>query len=382
MSDIDLLLSVPTFMDLVEQYPSFSNPLPFTQLFMQGGSEQVDGDRIIFEKIQNDRRLAAVRGQESQGYRATAPDRKIVEQGLIHAAESEIIHPKELFLRAGPGSFMRSNAGNVVVRAVKRIMSRLLRTREYVASQLLTAGTVTLSNANTAFPAGANTVVNTVTIDGNLQTLAASAKWSTPSTLMLSGDLAAVNQLPKMIQTLEDNGFEASRFITNRQVVAGVSGNLEAQTWLVNNGGLTIDSIKGALRAGATRQGEPGRRDPWTPHTYSGLGDVPEWLVWDHHYTNRSNAVTRYIGSGIGVLLPDDLTDVLGFAEGPVFVPNGQQVIGDASQAADLFAVRNGIQLYAYRTVDDTGNIVIVGRDTFVPFVRNELGVLNLTNLA
>lgn len=382
MSELDLLLSVPSFLDLVEQYPSFTEPLPFTQLFMRGGLETADGDRIIYERITNDRRLAAVRGPEAQAYVATEPNTVVIDQGLICTAEKEILHPKRLFLRAGHGTFLRSNAQDVIVRAVKRITSRLLRTREYVCATLLAAGTVSLNPSNTAFPATANTVVNTVSIAGSLQTLAATAKWNVASTLMLSGDPATVNQLPKMAQTLEDNGFEPGMLIVNRGVAAGVSGNLEAQTWLVNNGGQTIDMVRAMSRVNASRQGQPGRRDPWEPHAFSGLGDIPTWLVWDHHYLNRSSAVTRYLGTGIGILLPSDLDGVLGFAEGPVFVPQGQQVIGDAEQAASLFAVRQGIQLYAYRTVDDTGNIIIVGRDTFVPMVRNNLGILNLTNLA
>lgn len=375
MSDLDLLLSVPTMMELVEQFPSFTDPLPFTRLFQMGGTEQADGDRIIYEKITNDRRLAAVRGHESEAFSATAPNRKLIEQGFVHCAEKEIIHPKELFLRAGPGTFMRSNAQDVVVRAVQRIVSRLLRTREYICATLLNSGTVTLSSANTAFPTGGITVNNTVNIDGSLQTVAAPAAWDVASTKMLS----ASGQIQTFHRTLEQNGFNAGRLIINRDVAAAVTGNLEAQTWLTTNGGVTIDTIRRALQA-VGRQGEGA--EPFTPSVLSGLGAIGEWNIWDHGYVNRSSVFTRYLSDGVGVLLPDDLTNVLGFAEGPVFVPNTQQVIGDADRASDLFAVKRGIQLYAYRTVDDTGNIVIVGRDTFVPFVRNELGVLNLTNLS
>jgi hypothetical protein len=379
MSDLDLLLSVPQLLKLVEQFPSFTEPLPFTKLFMMGGLEQGDGDRLIFEKIRNDRRLGGVRGPESEAFSATAPNRKVIEQGFIHSAEKEIIHPKELFLRAGPGTFMRANAENVVVRAVQRITSRLLRNREYVCARLLqnTAG-VTLSAANTDFPTGSITINNTVTIDGGLQTLAATAPWSVATTKMLSG---GPNQLPNFHRTLESNGFEAFRLIVNRAVAAAISGNLEAQTWLTTLGGVTIETIQRALQARG-RQGEPGYIDPFAPNVFSGLGGIPNWHTWDHGFENGAATFTRYLADGIGILLPQDLTGVLGFGEGPVFVPSSQQVIGDASQAAELFMVRRGIQLYAYRTVDDTGNLVIVGRDTFVPIVRNELGILSLSNLA
>jgi len=379
MSDLDLLLSVPTLTELVEQFPSFTDPLPYTKLFQQGGMEQADGDRIVFEKLQNDRRLGAVRGHESEAYSATAPNRKMVEQGLIHAAEKEIIHPKELFLRAGPGTFMRANAENVIVRAVRRIVSRLLRTREYVCSQLMlnTAG-ASLANSNTAFDAGAVTVANTVTIDGGLQTIAAGAAWDVAATKMLSAE----NQLLAFLRKYEENGFEAGTFIINRELAAAISGNTEAQTWLVNNGGVTIETIQRALISGATRQGEAGMRDPFVGSVFSGLGGIPDWYVWDHGFVNRAGTFTRYHTDGLGVMLPEDLSGVLGFAEGPVFVPSSNQVIGDAEQAADLFAMRRGIQVYAYRTVDDTGNIVIVGRDTFAPLVRNELGILNVTGLS
>lgn len=375
MADLDLLLSVPVLAGAIEQYPSLTKPLPFTRLFEMGGKSSYDGDRYIFKKITNDRRLGAVRGPESEAFTATRPNEKVVEQGFIHTAEKEVIHPKELFLRSGPGELMRSNADDVVARAADRIISRLMRTREYVSSQLLTNSSgVALNKTNTAFLQKANSVVNTMTIDGSLQTLAMSAPWNTDSTKLFSD--ASNNQIPALHRTLEANGHQAFRIIISRAVAAAISGNIEAQLWLTTNGGMTIDTIRRSLEAiGRQGQGE----DVFVPSVLSGLGGIPAWNVWDHGYTNRSGTFTRYLGDTVAVVVPEDLTDVLEFVEGPVFTPNLQQVIGDAKQAADLFSVRRGITLYAYRTVDDVGSIVIVGRDSFLPVVRNELGVLTAT---
>ena len=90
--------------------------------------------------------------------------------------------------------------------------------------------------------------------------------------------------------------------------------------------------------------------------------------------------MTRYLDDGKGILLPNELDEVLGFAEGIVFIPNEQNVIGDAEQARELISVRNGIQVYAYRP-EGTTSVVIVGLDSFLPYIKNELGILLITGL-
>lgn len=377
MSELDLLLSVPKLLDLVEQFPSISEDLPFTKLFQAGEKQTTDGDLVIFEKVQNDRRLAAIRGPSAEAFSATEPDSVVIKQGMVHSAEKEILTPERLFLRAGKGVFLRSNADGIVVRAVQRIISRLLRTREYVCSQLLqnTAG-VAIAPGSAAWVTGANTVTNTVSIQGGLTTSAAGAQWDVATTKMLS----AANQLLQFKRAMEGNGHRPYYFLMNQDLEAAITGNLEAQTWLTANGVTTLDAIRRALETGPRVQGAGD--NPFEPNAFSGLGGIKSWHTWDHHYTNGAGTVTRYLADGIGIMLPKELDSVLGFAEGPVFIPNTQQVIGNAEQAADLFAVRPGIQVYAYRNVNDTGAITIIGRDTFVPYVKDELGILNITGLS
>ena len=380
MSELDLLLSVPTLLELVEQFPSFTDPLPFTRLFSMGESQDLDGDLVIYEKIQNDRRLAAVRGHSAEPFAASEPDSILVKQGTIQSAEKETITAERLFLRGGGGVLLKSNADQVVVRAVRRIISRLLRTREYVAATLLqSAAGVALTSANTAFVANAITVTNTVNIQGGLQTVAAPTTWDIATTKMLS----AAGQLLTFKRTMENNGFRPARFIMNQRTEAAIVGNLEAQTWLTANGASTMTIINRALETGPRIQGNASsanRDDAFEANAFSGLGGVRNWHTWDHHYTNGAAAVTRYLADGIGIMLPEELDEVLGFAEGIVFIPSDEPVIGDAEQAAELFSARNGINVYAYRP-EGTTSVVIVGVDSFLPYVKNELGVLNITGL-
>lgn len=380
MSELDLLLSVPTLLEMVEQFPSFTDPLPFTKLFKSGDEQDLDGDTVIYEKVTNDRRLAAVRGHSSEPYEATEPTSTVVKEGVIYAQEKETITAERLFLRAGKGTFLRSNARQVIIKAIGRITSRLLRTREYVCSALLQlTGGVQLTPSNTAFVANAVTVVNTVNIQGGLQNVAAGQAWDIASAKMMSG----ANQLLAMKRTMEGNGFRPYYFLMTQLLEAAVIGNLEAQQWFTANGITTIEAIRRSLETGPRVQGSnsANRDDAFEPNAFSGIGGVRSWHTWDHHYTNRTGAVTRYLTDGNGIMLPKELDEVLGFAEGLTFLPSEDgPIVGDPAQAEDLFNLTNGIGLYAYRP-EGTTSIVVVGVDSFLPFVKNENGALLVTGL-
>ena len=93
MSQLDLLLSVPHLAELVKQRTPMSAPGPFTQLFRQGGIEMADGDRVLYEKRRYDRKLAAVRTVDGESFSRAMPNRKMVEQGLIHFTTKRILFP-------------------------------------------------------------------------------------------------------------------------------------------------------------------------------------------------------------------------------------------------------------------------------------------------
>jgi len=376
MADLDTLLSVPYLAELVKQRTPMSSPGPFTQLFRMGGVDEVDGDRVLYEKRRYDRKLAAVRAVDGESFTKKMPDRKVVEQGLIHMTSKRILTPKELYLTAGVGTFLRSNVSSLVVDAVEQIKGEIFRGVEYVCGDLIQnpAG-VNLSGTNTAFPAGANTLSDTLTIEGNLQEFTVGAGWDVSSTEILSG----TSQLTDAIRKMEENGHEAFHAIHQRSVAKAIVRNIETKEWLTANGGITVEYFKQAVNAAARRQGD--NADAFSPSVWSGIAGIPSWLDWDHGYENSAGAFTRHMASDKLILLPRELRRVLGLAEGFSFIPNNVQVFGDAEQAADLFRAARGLQVFAYRSIDDTGNIHIVGRYTFAPMVRDELGVLTLKDL-
>lgn len=375
MSALDVLLSVPVLMNMVDRFPGLTKPGPFQQLFMKGDLVEADGDRAVFKRYTNDRRLAGVRTPSSQAHQETSPSQDVIDIGFVHCAVKETLTPQMLYSTAGPALIMRDNAEDVVARTAKRLMSRLLRTSEYVCARVLQdASGVTISPSAAAWIGGANEVTSTVTIPGGLQSLAMAAKWDIETTRMFSD--TSGNQLPAAHNTFEANGHRAYHAIMNRFVAAALQGNIEAQTFLVNQG-VTPQILERALRSGATMQGEDG---DLSGSVFNGLGNIPLWHSFDHGYENGAGTFTRYMDSDKVILLPEALDEVLGFAEGPVYIPNMQQVIG-AEQADELFSRRTGPQLYAYRTVDDVGSIVLVARYSFIPVVKNNLGALRLTGV-
>lgn len=376
MSQLDLLLSVPHLAELVKQRTPASRPLPFTELFRQGGVEEADGDRILYEKRLYDRKLAAVRTVSGESFTRPMPNRKIVEQGMIHLTSKRILTPEQIYWSSGIGLQLRSNAASHVVDAVEQIQGDVHRAAEYICAQLLqNSSGVALTSGNANFPTNAVTVADTITIDGNLQTLAAGAAWNVSSTEIVSG----TNQLTDLVRNLEANGHEAFHLIHQRAVAKAVVANVEAKEWLTTNGGMTIEYFKQAVNAAARRQGADG--DPFVPSVWSGIGGIPSWMTWDHGYENNAGTFTRYMDSDKLILLPRELNRVLGLAEGYSFFPENTQVFGNAEQGADLFRAERGLKVFAYRSIDDTGHINIVGRYTFAPIVRDELGVLVLTGL-
>jgi len=381
MSDLNLLAGVPTFLKLTERFKSSKNPRAFTQLFMQGGVEKTDGDTAIYELLINDRKLAAPRGRRATGFRRDSIANKYVEQGLIHAKETERIYPDELFLNAAYGTPMKANAGAVIAKTAARIYNRLLLFREYVCARYLqdSAG-VSLNASNTDFDAGAVQQAQNVVMRGGLVTQTAGAAWSTPATKMLSGTA----QLPAFLNAIEANGYEGVRLIINRNTAKSVAGNTEAQTWLTNNGNITVNHIKEFSNALGDPQSRAGR-DPFEKNILSGLGGIPAWHVWHHGFEKRDDSFTTFMDDDKAILLPSfdpsEGESPIALAEGPSIIPNPQQAIGNGEEASKLFSQQRGIVIWAYREPGDTGALVIVGEDHFLPLVKDNNSVLQINGL-
>lgn len=381
MSDLDLLLSVPALMEPIEEYPSLSQPLPYTQVFQMGERKEVEGDRLIFGVTRNDRTLAAVRSWDSDGFKRKEPDVDEVMVGMIESAEEEDISAKRLFTRWGRGSFMKSDAQKIVSDTVKRLLSRQLRKREYICSRLLTtAAGVSITPANTDFPAGAVQDSYTVTIHGGLNTGAAPSTWDLATTQIMSD----ITQLPSFKQALEDGGFNAKHFFGSLKLEAVMFGNAEVKEWL-NNTAKSIKTIEDFLRAGSRAQGDLAaspESGPIAPNAFSGLAGIPNFYTMDHYFIDGAGAKQRYHPKTVGLLIGHNEYDILGFAEGLVALPDPSKagIIGDGVEALEMFQTKYGIAFYAY-IAPGSKSITIACVDSFRPFVKNRLGVYAITGL-
>jgi len=376
MAEIDLIAGTATLGKLVEQYEAVRGDLPITNLYKSGEEEEVEAMDYIWQKRKRPRTLAGVSSVSGQSYVGKEPDNDYIHSRLIHITIKEKLTPERLFLRSGPGEYLRSNASNVIVKTAERILSQLYMTTEAIgARQLQDVGGVAINAANTLFPTGAVGMNYNLTIDGGLQNVAAGAAWDLPATKILSADA----QLSDFISLLEANGHAAGKFLCQREIVKAIVGNTEAQAWLTANGGITVEHFKRAVNAAARMQGQDGV-DAGEMSVFSGLGGIPEWHVMHHGFENRAGTFTRYLDPDKAILLPPDLTDVLCFIEGPSFIPEGN-LVGDVTEAADMVAMKKGVQLFAMREHDETGAIWIIGRRSFLPLVKSELGVLQLNSL-
>jgi len=380
MSDLDVLLNVSNILEVVEQFKPADQALPYTRYFMAGRQERIDGDNYKFEKYTNARDLAGWRGRNSEGRVNQRPNRKFVEGNVLHVREKEILFVDDLFLRSAPGGdIMKSNARETVAFAIKRLVGRLYRQFEYASARLLQdAAGVVLGSANVNYPAAASTIGGNLTIEGGLSALAMGAPWTTAGTRMLSD--TAANQIPAIASTMEANGFVPYHFLHSRATAASVAGNTEAQTWLTTNGGLTIDIIKQSLRGIGDPQAKAGA-DIFQGGILNGLGGIDRWTLLDHVYTNRAAAVTRYTTATQAVVLPKELDEVIGWVDAPAFVPNLNLVIGDASNAAEMFNSRRGLCVWAKHGLTDSPSVEIIAEWHGCPVVFDNLGILSVTGL-
>jgi hypothetical protein len=370
MSELDILLGATALTESVTDFARLTAPLPTEQLFRSGGFEQIDGERCVFEVVQNDRQLGGVRHIDGQAHNNSLEPSKLVSHGWITVKEKKTINPSRLFHRrgrynAGLGEF-RSNAQAIIADELEDLVSKCRRTREYFCARVIqdNAG-VSYGPAAAAFPTNACELAGSLTVDGGLNNAAVTAAWSIESTKLLSD--AANNQIPYFLDQMEANGHNVGHAIINRTVAAALFGNIEMQQFLVNQSGLSLEVLKQSLRANASRQGQDGSLDG---SVFNGIGAVDKWHIFNHGYENGAGTFTKYYDDTKCVFLAADLRRNMAMYEGDVFIPE-RNIIGDAASAADLFSVKKGMNAFAYRLNDDVGSIVLVVTDTFYPAIKN-----------
>jgi hypothetical protein len=368
MAEIDLLLGVPALIEGVEQFELLDTPLLTEQIFRAGDYDQLDGDRVVYPKYAFDRSLAGVRGSGSNGHDNSLTEMTLVNHGWIHTSERTVIKPQRLFHRSGRQQLMRSNAAKIIADELGQLLGKHRRTREYFCARLLQdAAGVVVGPSNTDFPANANELTFTMTFDGTFQTFAANAPWNTETTKLFSD---TTQQLPQVRSTMNANGHKPGHAIFTPAVAAAIQGNIEAQTFLVNQG-VTPEILKQYLMSNASRQGQDSNL---TGSIFNGLGAIPKWHLAEHGYTNGAGTFQQYYDDDKFVVLTEDLKNSVALYEGDVFIPNIEQVMQNGFQADKLFSIKKGLVAYAYRQIDDVGSIVLCTRDCFYPAVRNELG--------
>lgn len=383
MAELDLLLGIPTLGKMTEQYMSLKKNGPFARKF-QLVRETCDGETYVWDKIRNDRRLAAARAIDGDAFVEQAPNHGVKRTGFLHLAVKERLSPKKLFLTAAPGRLMARSAEEHIARAVARNVSRIYRAQEYVSARLMqdTAG-VAFTSSNTAFPTGAVSINETMTIDGGLLQDTVGARWNIDTTEIIGGD----SQLMASIQNLADRGFPAGQIIINRALAKEIARNLEAQTWFAQSMGWGVDFYKKLLAAfsGADSEGRPSGYQEDAGSALNGLGDIEKWHVWDDVYEDGNGTQQRYMDATKAVILPPDEvireSESMVWVDGPVIRPDGPGVIGDAQSAAQAFAVERGVVSYGWREPSDLGALWVVTRASFLPLVKNEFAIRSMTGL-
>lgn len=193
-----------------------------------------------------------------------------------------------------------------------------------------------------------------------------------------------MTQLPAFKRALEDGGFNAKHFFGSLKLEAVMAGNAEVQTWLTANN-FSVKRIEDFLASGSRAQGDLAgspEAGPLKPNAFSGLAGIPNWYTLDHYFIDGNGAKQRYLTPTVGVMIGQDEYSILGFAEGLVALPDPSKagIIGDESEARDMFQTLFGLGLFAFIAPGGM-HINIACVDSFRPFIKNRLGVLAITGI-
>jgi hypothetical protein len=107
-----------------------------------------------------------------------------------------------------------------------------------------------------------------------------------------------------------------------------------------------------------------------------GIGGIPSWARYDGGYKDTGGSFTKYITNDTIVFLPpqSEMSQVLGFAEGYVALPNSADVVG-IGQVQGV-KQETGISAYAVM-LNDPWAVKLVLAYRFLPVIRDGNAVIN-----
>lgn len=324
---------------------------PFVKLAKQGQVGKVEGDVALYDRWEFDRGLAPLTVREATPTEAPAHKEDVIRQGMFHIVEefrfpwSQLAVNQRQPTNSANTALFNTDAMFRVQTKLSEMVGRVRRTAERLVSQcFLNPGGF---NINTI---GATSISENIAYGQPVYNIPAGRKWSVNSTRVLS----AKDQMLGIRQAMNAAGRAPHRIITDLDTMGALIGNTEVREYASSQAaGLNLDYLRDAIKPFDQEAAMEGASafDVGSDHVFRNMAGIEFWHEWSHGFEDNAGTFTRYMQDpkGKAIVLPRNLKDTLGWAEGPAALP-GEAIRGiiGGDMMGKLFEKQFGLTTYAY----------------------------------
>ncbi|MCO5171153.1 MAG: major capsid protein [Planctomycetes bacterium] len=352
-TSIDDLLSIDTLTGLVKTFADQSDNRSCTTLFARYARPLLPaGESVSWDEVEYSRHLAPVSGPESPHTRAKRLGVRKRGSALATIKVYKDLPASHLFLHRAPGTNVQD--AEAILTAELEDMGNLIgNTKEFLAANallgLIEVDPVRVPGSDVVFRVEFG--VPELGVGGNT----GRRSWADPDTPIRSDELAKLKEAYK-----NQSGLRAEIVITEPRVEGYLTRNKDVRELAKDALGLTIlNNLNGQ-----------GVNPQWA--LLGGLG----FRFTDGSYKPEGGPITHYFPDDHLLVLPNEsrLSQILGWAEGKVFVPGGS-VFAGTQAATGLVRELRGTYAYAEVRTDPMGVRVYAGWHG-LPLVLNPSAVL------
>ena len=344
LTTLDDVLSIDTLTFLVKTFATQRDDHAVGKLFAKLGRPlKPKGETASWDEVRYHRHLAPVTGRDSPHPQVRRLGSQRRECVMASIKVYKDLPGSSLWLQRAPG-FDMANAEQVIAMEAEDLAITIANTREYLATGAL-LGRIEVSE---------QTIPGSeieFTVEFGNRSARALNPWTDPNTKIRSGELIRLKRLFK-----DEAGMKAGYALTEPGLDSQLVQNQDVKPFLTG---------KQAENLPLTG----------TSPAWDGLAGLA-WRFTDGTYKPEGGQVTRYFPKDTVVVLPEAarLRDVLGYAEGVTYVPDGARFTLVPQAASAVRPVRG---FYSYAEVmDDPFGIRIYAGWSGLPVILDPGAVL------
>ncbi len=334
VTSLDDLLSVDTLTGVVKTFADQADNRSCTNLFAKFARPLLPaGESVGWDEVMFSRHLAPVAGPESPHTQAKRLGVKKRASAMAHIKVYKDLPASHLFLQRAPGTNLQ-DAEAILTAELEDLANLIANTKEYLSCGALMG----VIEVNPQKVPGSDV---TFKVDFEVPLEAAAASWADQATQIRSKEIGRIKQLYQ-----DQSGLRAQIVITEPKVEGYLTTNPDVRE--LAKDGLSLTILQNLEHQGISPQ-------------WAMLGGF-NFRFTDGVYKPEGGVVTRYFEEDHLIVLPAEprLPQVLGWAEGKVYVPSGP-IFGSTQGATGLIREMRGSYAYAEVRTDPMGVRVYAG---------------------